>query len=65
MAEPNVIPTAEAARLLGVTTARIRQLVASGELGTVQFAAGGWLVTMSSVKRLLAEKELQNRGNKQ
>ena len=64
MAEPNVIPVAEAALRLGVTPGRIRQLLDSGELGSVAFRGKLRLVTESSLRRLIAERETKKLGKK-
>ena len=57
MAEPNVVPTSEAARRLGVTQGRVRQLMDSGELGFVPFGGVRRLVTVSSLQRLIDARE--------
>lgn len=57
MADPNVLPVREAAARLGVTPGRIRQLLDSGELGCIPFAGRIRLVTESSLRRLIAERE--------
>jgi excisionase family DNA binding protein len=39
---PRLLRASEVARMLGVTTATLRQLVASGELRSVRLGGSGW-----------------------
>ena len=57
MAEATSLPVAEAARRLGVSPGRIRQLLDSGELAAYEFAGGRRLVSEASLRRLIAERE--------
>lgn len=57
MAEANCVPVAEAARRLGVSAARVRQLLDGGELAPMLFAGGKRLVSEASLRRLVTERE--------
>lgn len=60
MAEPNCVPVAEAARRLGVSAARVRQLLDGGELASLFFPGGQRLVSEASLRRLIAERQERN-----
>ena len=48
----------EVARLLGVRPARVRELIATGQLRSVRFGVNGWhRVPADEVERLIAGEE--------
>jgi hypothetical protein len=53
-----ILNSAEAAEMLGVTDARIRQMCIDGSLdGVSKFSPRAWLIPLSSAKRLLRKRE--------
>jgi len=58
-----ILNSAEAAEMLGVTDARIRQLCIDGSLeGVSKFSPRAWLIPLSSVKRLLRKRAKKERA---
>jgi excisionase family DNA binding protein len=50
--------TAEAARLLDISTTRVRELVEEGRLESVRMTPKGWLrISTPSIERLLSKME--------
>jgi len=46
-----LLTTAEAAKLIGVTTSRVRQLLISGQMQGVKITQNAWLVPESEAKK--------------
>ena len=57
MADANCLPVPEAARRLGVSPQRVRQLLDGGELAPMFFSNGRRFVSEASLRRLIAERE--------
>lgn len=56
--EPRLYRASEVARLLGVTSARVRELAASGQLPSVRLGGQGWhRFRAEDVERLIAGEE--------
>ena len=64
MAEANCVPVAVAALRLGLSAARVRQLLDGGELAPMLFPGGKRLVSEASLRRLIAEREIRKNGKK-
>jgi len=56
--EPRLYRASEVARLLGVSSARVRDLAASGQLPSVRLGEQGWhRFRLEDVERLIAGKK--------
>jgi excisionase family DNA binding protein len=57
-AEPRLYRASEVARILGVTSARVRELAADGQLPSVRLGEQGWhRFRLEDVERLIAGEE--------
>ncbi|MGE0541506.1 MAG: helix-turn-helix domain-containing protein [Dehalococcoidia bacterium] len=56
-ANPELLSTAEAARILGVTPDRIRQMATNGDLVPVEVTSLGRLFARQSVEQLARQRE--------
>lgn len=63
-AEPDIVASSEAAAILGVSTERVRQLAAAGQLQEIPTAGRGKVFSRSSVEALAAKDRPGGRPRK-